>query len=89
MSDWKMYKAIAAGILAERRLRRKALGGFAAALLGLFALGLWGIDGWLAESILRFGIYWLFCGGMAIFVLLFALLDAMMAIREERDRHGK
>ncbi|MCH7225546.1 hypothetical protein [Haloferula sp. A504] len=86
MSDWKLWKATAAGVLAERRLRRRALTGFAATLLGMFALGLWGIDGWLSDSVWRFAIYWLFCAGLALFVMLFALYDALAALREERDR---
>lgn len=81
-----MWKATAAGILAERHLRRRALGGFAVTMLGTFALGLWGIDGWLKESPGRFAVYWLFCAGLAIFVMLFALYDALAVIREERDR---
>jgi hypothetical protein len=86
MSDWKIWKATAAGILAERRLRRRALSGFAVAMLGMFALGLWGIDGWLAASPWRFALYWVFCAGLAVFVMLFALFDALAVIREERER---
>lgn len=86
MSDWKLWKAIAAGILAERRSRRRALTGFLAALLAMFALGLWGIDDWLAASAWRFGIYWLFCAGLTLFVLLFALFDLLAVLQEERNR---
>lgn len=86
MSDWKIWKAMAAGILAERQARRRALGGFATAMLGMFALGLWGIDGWLAGSLWRFGSYWLLCAGLVLFVLLFALYDVLAVLREERDR---
>lgn len=86
MSDWKISKATAAGILADRRLRRRALTGFASVMLGMLALGRWGIDGWLDESLLRFAIYWLLVGGLALFVMLFALFDALAVIREERDR---
>ncbi len=86
VSDWKIWKAVAAGILADRGPRRRALTGFAAALLAMFAVGLWGIDGWLAESIWRFAIYWLLCAGLALFVMLFALFDLLATLREERDR---
>lgn len=86
MSDWKIWKATAAGILADRKARRRALAGFAWALLGMFALGLWGIEAWLGESLLRFALYWLFCAGLALFVMLFALFDLLAVIREERDR---
>ncbi|GAA5477514.1 hypothetical protein Hhel01_01000 [Haloferula helveola] len=55
-------------------------------MLAMFAIGLWAIDGWLAESVWRFAIYWLFCAGLAMFVMLFALFDALSVIKEERDR---
>lgn len=77
---------MAAGILAERQARRRALSGFATVMLGMFALGLWGIDGWLAGSPWRFAIYWLLCAGLVVFVLLFALFDALAVLREERER---
>jgi hypothetical protein len=81
-----MDKAAAAGILRDRGLRRKYLGIFATVMLGMLALGLWGIDDWLSESVARFAIYWLFCGGWCLFVMLFALFDALSVVREERDR---
>jgi hypothetical protein len=86
MSDWKVSKALAAGILADRRLRRRALTSAASLLLGMFALGLWGIDGWLGESLWRFGGYWLLCAGLAFFVLLFAVFDLLATLKEERER---
>jgi hypothetical protein len=84
--QWEADKAVAGGILADRRSRRKALGGFASVMLGMFALGLWGIDGWLKESPLRFGLYWAVCGLLCLFVMAFALLDALAVIKEERER---
>lgn len=86
VSDWKLWKALAAGILADRMHRRRALTGFAVALLAMFALGLWGIDDWLGASLWRFAIYWLVCAGLAVFVMLFALFDLLAVLREERDR---
>ena len=85
--QWEMDKAVARGILLDRKRRRRTLGGFATVMLGMFALGLWGIDGWLRESPLRFGVYWGLCGLLCLFVMLFALFDALSAIKEERERH--
>lgn len=86
MSQWETNKAIAGGILHDRAQRRKVLGGFAFAMLGMLAFGLWGIDEWLKESILRFGLYWGACGLLCVFVLLFALFDILATLKEERDR---
>lgn len=85
-AQWELNKAVAAGILHDRVQRRKVLSWFAFGLLGMLALGLWGIDGWLGESLWRFGLYWLACAGLCLFTMLFALLDALLAIREERDK---
>ena len=84
--QWEMDKAAAAALLADRGRRRRALGGFAAAMLAMLALGLWGIDGWLEKSLLRFTLYWCGCGVLSLFVMLFALFDALAVIREERGR---
>lgn len=84
--QWEIDKSLARGILLDRKSRRKILGAFATAMLGMLALGLWGIDGWLKQSPLRFGIYWAVCGLLCLFVMLFALYDALAAIKEERER---
>ena len=84
--QWESDKTVARGILADRRSRRKALTGFASLMLGMFALGLWGIDGWLKESPVRFGLYWAACGLLCLFVMIFALFDALAVVKEERDR---
>jgi hypothetical protein len=86
VSDWEVSKATAAGILADRALRRRALTGCALLLLGSFALGRWGIESWLNESLWRFLGYWLLCAGLAFFVLLFALYDLLASVREERQK---
>jgi len=84
--QWDVNKAAAAGILGDRDQRRRVLAGFALAMMGMVALGMWGIDGWLRGSIWRFGLYWGACGLLCLFVMLFALFDALAVIREERDR---
>jgi hypothetical protein len=52
----------------------------------MFAIGLWGIDGWLKAELIRFVLWWGACGLLAIFVMLFGLYDVMRVIREERER---
>jgi hypothetical protein len=86
-SSWLgMVVALSRAILHDRTTRRKWLGTAAFLMLGLFALGLWGIDGWLAKSVVRMGLWWLGVTVWTLLVMLFALFDAMAAIREERDK---
>lgn len=86
--QWEMDKAAAAALLADRGRRRRALGACALGLLGMLAVGLWGIDEWLARSVMRFAVYWGGCGLWCLFVMLFALFDALAVIRELRDGQG-
>lgn len=85
-SDWKSSKGIARAILYDRASRRKYLGRFLLVTLMWMAVGLWVIDGWLAESALRFLIWWAICGVLAIVLMIFALYDAAAVVREERER---
>ena len=84
-SDWQSSKGLARSILHDRPARRRAMGRSVALLLGMFAIGLWGIDEWLKDP-LRFVIWWGACGFLAVFVMLFGLYDVMRVIREERER---
>lgn len=79
----KHIVAISRGILHDREERRRFMGKFTLFLLGYFAFGLWAIDGWLEKSILRMSLYWLVCGIMAVMLMLFAMYDALRAMREE------
>lgn len=86
-SSWlQMVLTLSRAILLDRETRRKWLGGMAFAMLGLFAVGLWGIPGWLDESRLRFLCWWLGVTAWTLAVLLFAFYDALAVIREERDK---
>ena len=82
-----MDKALAEGILKDRRMRRKFVGGFAGVMRGMFTLGMFAIDGWLKESPVRFGIYWGACALLCLFVMMFALFDALAVIKEEREKN--
>ena len=86
--QWEMDKMLARAVLEDRQMRRKVLGTFAVVMLSMFALGLWGIDEWLAKSVLRFGIYWLLCAMLCLFVMLFALFDLLKSISEEKGRQS-
>ncbi|MEK7954258.1 hypothetical protein [Luteolibacter soli] len=85
-SDWQSSKGLAKSMLHDRPTRRKLMARSLALLLAVFAIGLWGIPGWLAADLWRFIIWWGACGFLAIFVVVFALYDVMRVIREERDR---
>ncbi len=78
--------AIARAILHHRATRRKWLGCGTLVMLGFFAVGLWGVDNWLGQSLLRFCIWWIGCGALTLVIMLFALYDALAVIREERSR---
>jgi len=78
--------ATARAILHDRAARRRAIGRLLMAVVGMLALGLWGIGGWLRESVLRFALWWLACGVATVFLLLFALYDALAVVREEKRK---
>jgi hypothetical protein len=89
-SQWSQNKGLARAILQDRTMRRRVINRFLLLLLIVFALGLWGIDGWLQEKghLLRFVLYWGGCGSLTLFLLVLAIYDACAVIREERDRLG-
>ena len=84
-SRWSANKGMARGILHDRTLRRRFIGKLLFLLLAMFAIGLWVIPGWLNE-IWRFFLWWGTCGLLAVFVMMFALYDALAVIREEREK---
>ena len=89
MGRWATSVAMAMAVMYDRTMRRRAILRFLAMLLGMFAFGLWGIDGWLSASVWRFLFYWGACGALTVFVMLFALYDAMAVVREEREQYMK
>ena len=86
ISQWEVNKGIAGAMLKDRTQRRRAMSSFAFVLLGVFAAGLWGIDGWLQENVWRFLFYWGGCALLALFLMVFALFDVLAVIREEREK---
>lgn len=87
--DWEADKAVARAILGDRRMRRRALALSLIIALALLSIGLWVIDGWLAEAAWRFLLWWGACGLVALWVLLFALFDALLSIQEARGTRRK
>jgi len=85
-SEWQSRKGLATSMLHDRPTRRKLMARTLALLLAVFAIGLWGIDEWLAKNVWRFISWWGGCAFLALFMVLFALYDVMRVIREERDR---
>jgi len=84
---WVISVGVARMILVDRGQRRKLMWRALVGLLGLFAGGLWVIDGWLRGGIWRFVGWWGACGVLAVFVFLLAVYDALAVIREERARY--
>ncbi len=83
---WDDSRLLARAILHDRAARRKWIGRMLLLPLLMIAAGLWLIDGWLAQSALRFLCWWGVCAIATGVVMLFAIHDALAAIREERDR---
>lgn len=83
---WLISVGVARMILHERVQRRKLMLRALVGLLTMFALGLWGIDGWLRGGIWRFVGWWGGCAGLAVFVFLLAVYDACAVVREEREK---
>ena len=86
-SDWENSKRLAGAILRDRKTRRGYLARFLLFTLLWMGIGLWVIDGWLAESALRFLIWWGGGGVLALILMIFALYDAVSVVREEREKH--
>jgi hypothetical protein len=83
---WNESKLLARAILHDRAARRKWIARLLMVPVGMLALGLWVIDGWLGEHVLRFLCWWGVCGLATVLVMLFALYDALAAVREEREK---
>ena len=86
-TGWRDCKAIARAILHDRAARRKIIGRMLMVALLMMAAGLWLIDGWLSADVMLFTLWWAGCAGLTCLVMLFALYDALAAIREERGKH--
>lgn len=67
-------------------MRRKWLGACTLILLLWFAAGNTFLATWLSASIFRFALFWLGLVMWLLLVIVFALYDALMAVREERER---
>ena len=83
---WVISLGLARMILDDRAQRRRLMLRSVLFLLGMFAVGLWGIDDWLRGGIWRFFGWWAGCGLLAMFVMALAVYDALAVIREEREK---
>ena len=64
---WNDSKLVARAILHDRAARRKVIGRILLVALGMIAIGLWAIDGWLGGNPWAFVAWW---GGVALLTLL-------------------
>lgn len=83
---WESSTGLARAILHDRKERRKWLAWMTMVPLGMLALGLWVIDGWIWESPWRVLFWWGGCALATGVVMLFALYDALAVVREEREK---
>ncbi len=84
--SWSDSTGLARAILHDRAERRKWLGRMALLPLLMLGVGLWAIDAWIWESTWRVLLWWGGCTLATCVVILFALYDALAAIREERSK---
>lgn len=85
-SDWNASKGIAKSMLRDRATRRKILGYGLFLVLAWIAIGMWGVDEWLADRAMRFLVWWGVCMFLTLMLVIFALHDALSVIREERSK---
>lgn len=83
---WEDSKQLARAILHDRPSRRRWIARLLMVPVLMLVLGVWGIEDWLAGSLVRFVLWWAVCAVATGGVMLFALYDALAAIREERDK---
>lgn len=86
-TEWDDSKLVARAVLHDRTARRRIIGRMLMTALLLMAGGLWLVDGWLEKNPWFFLFWWGGCALLTCVVVLFALYDALVVIREERSRH--
>ena len=79
-------RAVTLGILHDRTQRRKFVIQLIILLLSMVIIGHWPLSAWLADGLLRFIIWWGFVAFLTVWILLFAIYDALRVVREERDK---
>lgn len=84
--DWNDSKRLAGLILRDRSARRRWLAGFLLLAMGMIGVGMWIFDSWLASSSLVFLLWWGACAVLTLITLLFAIYDALAAVREEKTK---
>ncbi len=85
-TDWESSKGLAKSILRDRKTRRQWMARWLMFTLAWMVVGLWVVDGWLEQEVIRFVIWWVFCGFLAVVLMIFALYDSVSVVREEREK---
>ena len=83
---WNDSTDLARAILYDRTERRKWLCGMSLAPLAMLVLGIWVIDAWIWDNVWRVLIWWGGCAFLTVLVILFALFDMLVVVREERAK---
>lgn len=81
---WSDSTGLARAILHDRHERRKWLAWMTLVPLGMMALGIWALDDWIWASAWRVICWWGGCAIATCVVIIFALYDALVVMREER-----
>lgn len=88
-NSWKDSTSLARAILHDRTERRKWLFYMVLVPLGMLAIGLWVIDGWIWASVWRVLLWWGGCAIATVLVMFFALYDSLAVIREEKENERR
>ncbi|NNC89438.1 MAG: hypothetical protein HKN82_13350 [Akkermansiaceae bacterium] len=79
---------VARALLHDRNSRRKFILWVIVAMLLVVALGNWPLEEWLAETPLRFVLWWAGCAFLAVLTFLLGLYDALAVLKENQRREG-
>jgi len=87
-NTWNTSIVLARAILYDRSARRKVLGRIVLVPLAMIGIGVWVLQEWLWQSPWRALFWWGGCTLVTLIVVLFAIYDALAALREMRCNVG-
>jgi hypothetical protein len=87
-NTWNTSIVLARAILYDRTARRRVLGRIVLVPLVILGIGVWVLQDWIWQSPWRALFWWGGCTLITLIVILFAIYDALAALREARGNVG-
>ena len=87
-NTWNTSIVLARAILYDRAARRRVLGRIVLVPLVILGIGVWVLQDWIWQSPWRVIFWWGGCTLITLIVILFAIYDALAALREARGNVG-